>query len=202
MADRALTLVLATANPHKVAEIRAILADAGLAIDLRPRPDDVPEVVEDADTLEGNARLKATALAQATGLGALADDTGLEVDSLDGAPGVDSACFAGGDHDSGANIARVLDDLVGVSPSARTARFRTVAMVRWPDGREVTALGTVEGTITEAPEGDGGFGYDSIFRPDEAPSRTFAQMSPTEKDALSHRGRALRELASRLVPAP
>ncbi len=192
-------LVLATANPHKTTEIRSILAIAGVAVELVPRPTDVPEVVEDAGTLEGNARLKAVALAEATGLPALADDTGLEVDSLGGAPGVDSAYYGGGDHDAAANVARVLDEMARVRRASRTARFRTVALVRWPDGRELAAVGTVEGTIGHAPLGDGGFGYDPIFLPAGGGGRTLAQLSPAEKDALSHRGRALRALVALLV---
>ena len=198
-ADGTLTLVLATANPHKVTEIRSVLATAGAPVALIPRPEDVPEVVEDADTLEGNARLKAVALAEATGRPALADDTGMEVDALGGAPGVQSAYYGGGDHDSEANVARVLGEMAAARRNARTARFRTVALVRWPDGTEVAATGTVEGTIAEAPAGDGGFGYDPIFRPAGGGGRTFAQMGPEEKDAISHRGRALRALAARLV---
>lgn len=201
MSDEPLTLVLATANPHKVSEIRAILAAAGVPIDLRPRPGEVPEVVEDADTLEGNARLKAVALAEATGLPALADDTGLEVDALGGEPGVQSAYYGGGDHDAAANVARVLTELATRPEAPRTARFRTVALVRWPDGREVSATGTVAGTITTAPDGEAGFGYDPVFRPDEAPERTFAQMDPAAKDAISHRGRAMRALAELLAGA-
>ncbi|MGI8939281.1 MAG: RdgB/HAM1 family non-canonical purine NTP pyrophosphatase [Iamia sp.] len=199
MSDAPPSLVLATANPHKVTEIRAILAAAGVDIDLRPRPDEVPDVIEDADTLEGNARLKAVALSDATGLAALAEDTGLEVDALGGEPGVQSAYYGGGDHDAAANVARVLTELADAPDAARTARFRTVALVRWPDGRELAATGTVEGTITEAPAGEGGFGYDPIFRPDEAPELTFAQMDPEAKDAISHRGRAMRALAEQLV---
>ncbi|HXH58940.1 non-canonical purine NTP pyrophosphatase [Iamia sp.] len=194
-----LRLVLATANPHKATEIRAILRAAGAAGELVARPESVPEVVEDADTLEGNARLKAAALAAATGLPALADDTGLEVDALGGAPGVQSAYYGGGDHDSAANVARVLDEMARTRRASRTARFRTAALIRWPDGRELCALGTVEGVIAPAPEGDGGFGYDPIFRPAGGAGRTFALMGAAEKDALSHRGRALRALAVLLV---
>jgi XTP/dITP diphosphohydrolase len=194
-----LRLVLATANPHKAGEIRSILAAAGVEVELVDRPADVPDVVEDADTLEGNARLKAVALAEATGLPALADDTGLEIDALGGDPGVRSARYAGEDGDAARNVAKVLGLMAEARRASRTARFRTVAMVRWPDGREVSALGTVEGTIAEAPEGDGGFGYDPIFRPAGGGGRTMAQLAPAEKDALSHRGRALRALAARLA---
>ncbi|WCO68754.1 RdgB/HAM1 family non-canonical purine NTP pyrophosphatase [Iamia majanohamensis] len=198
MADHPLTLVLATANAHKVGEIRSILASGDLAVDLRPRPVEVPEVVEDAGTLEGNARLKAVALAEATGRPALADDTGLEVDVLDGAPGVESAYYGGGDHDSEANVARLLRELDGVAPTARTARFRTVVLVRWPDGREVAAEGVLDGVVVDAPRGEHGFGYDPVFAPVDGAGRTLAELAPDEKDALSHRGRALRALADRL----
>lgn len=193
-------LVLATANRHKAEEIRAILAEAEVAIELVARPDDVPDVVEDADTLEGNARLKAVALCQATGLAALADDSGLEVDALGGAPGVHSARYAGEGHDAAANVAKVLTGLEGVPPVERTARFRCVMLVRTPGGAEISAEGVVEGVIAGAPEGGGGFGYDPIFRPVAGDGRTFAQMSGSDKDALSHRGRALRTLAARLPP--
>lgn len=194
-----LRLVLATANPHKAVEIRAILEAAGVAVDLVPRPDDVPDVVEDAPDLEGNARLKAEALAAATGLPALADDTGLEVDALGGRPGVRSARYAGEDGDDAANVAKLLDELADVPSSARTARFRTVAMVRWPDGREVAATGVVEGVIAGAPAGGGGFGYDPVFVPTEGDGRSFAEMGAAAKDAISHRGRAVRALAALLA---
>ncbi|HEX7131073.1 MAG TPA: RdgB/HAM1 family non-canonical purine NTP pyrophosphatase [Iamia sp.] len=192
-------LVLATANPHKTTEIRSILATAGVAVELVPRPDDVPDVVEDAPDLEGNARLKAAALAAATGLPALSDDTGLEVDALDGRPGVRSARYAGEDGDAAANVAKLLDELAAVPSAGRTARFRTVAMVRWPDGRELAAEGVVEGVIAPAPRGDGGFGYDPVFLAEEGRGLSFAEMDAAAKDAISHRGRALRALAALLA---
>lgn len=192
-------LVLATANPHKVDEIRSILATAGVPVELLPRPDDVPDVVEDAPDLEGNARLKAVALATATGLPAVADDTGLEVDALDGRPGVRSARYAGEDGDAAANVAKLLGELADVPPARRTARFRTVALVRWPDGREVAATGAVEGVIADAPRGAGGFGYDPVFLADEGEGLSFAEMEGAAKDAISHRGRAFRALAALLV---
>lgn len=193
-----LRLVLATANPHKTTEIRAILDAAGVPVELVPRPDDVPDVVEDAPDLEGNARLKAAALAAATGLPALSDDTGLEVDALDGRPGVRSARYAGEDGDAAANVAKLLGELATVPAEDRTARFRTVVMVRWPDGREVTAEGAVDGVIADAPRGAGGFGYDPVFLADEGGGRSFAEMDAAAKDAISHRGRALRALAALL----
>lgn len=192
-------LVLATANPHKATEIRSILETAGVPVELLPRPVDVPDVEEDAPDLEGNARLKAAALAAATGLPALSDDTGLEVDALDGRPGVRSARYAGEDGDAAANVAKLLGELAAVAPEARTARFRTVVMVRWPDGREVAAEGVVAGVIADAPRGAGGFGYDPVFLADEGDGLSFAELDAAAKDAISHRGRALRALAALLV---
>ncbi len=190
-------LVLATANRDKVAEIAVILGDG---IGLSPRPDSVSDVVEDAVTLEGNARLKAVAIVEATGEPAVADDTGLEVDALDGAPGVHSARFAGDGATYADNVAKMLEDLAGrPDPSERTARFRTVALVRFPDGREVMAEGVVEGTMATEARGDAGFGYDPLFLPTEGDGRTFAEMTPDEKHAVSHRGRAFRALRDALT---
>jgi XTP/dITP diphosphohydrolase len=189
------TLVVASANAHKVAEIMALLPGH----DLRPRPADLPDVVEDGVTLEDNARLKAVAVCEATGTAAVADDTGLEVDALGGAPGVHSARYAGPDQDAVANTAKLLAALDGVAD--RRARFRTIALVRFPDGTELVAEGTVEGRIAETPRGEVGFGYDPVFVPDEDPDgRTFAEMTPEEKHAVSHRGRAFRALATLLRP--
>jgi XTP/dITP diphosphohydrolase len=191
-------LVLATANPDKAAEIHAVLLDAGLDVELVPRPADVPEVDETGATLEENARLKAVALCEATGLPAVADDTGLAVDALDGAPGVYSARYAGEDATYADNVEKLLSALAGVEASARTARFSTVALAHWPDGREVAAIGEVEGTIAGEARGAAGFGYDPLFVPDEGDGRTFAQMSADEKHRVSHRGRAFRTLADGL----
>ena len=191
-------LVLATANPDKAAEIRAVLLDAGLDVELVPRPADVPEVDETGSTLEDNARLKAVALCEATGLPAVADDTGLEVDALDGAPGVYSARYAGEDATYADNVEKLLGALAGVGASARTARFSTVALAHWPDGREVAAIGEVEGTIASEARGTAGFGYDPLFVPIEGDGRTFAEMSADEKHRVSHRGRAFRTLADGL----
>jgi XTP/dITP diphosphohydrolase len=193
-----LKLVLATANPDKAREIAEVLHAAGPAVELLPRPTDVPEVDETGDTLEDNARLKAEALCAATRLPALADDTGLEVDALGGAPGVRSARFAGDDATYADNVAALLSALHGVPAAERTARFATVAVARFPDGREIAAIGTVEGTIAAAARGDGGFGYDPVFVPDEGDGRSFAEMSTAEKHAVSHRGRAFRTLADGL----
>ncbi len=189
-------LVLASANPDKVAEIAAILGDG---VDLRPRPAELADVVEDADTLEGNARLKAVAVCEAAGQGAVADDTGLEVDALGGAPGVHTARFAGEDATYVDNVAKMLTDLAGVAEGERGARFRTVALVRFPDGSEVVAEGVVEGTISPEARGERGFGYDPVFIPADGDGRTFAQMTADEKHAVSHRGRAFRALADLLA---
>jgi XTP/dITP diphosphohydrolase len=192
-------VVCASANPDKVAEIAAVLA--GLGIDLAPRPDTVGDVVEDAATLEGNARLKAVAICEATGLAALADDTGLEVDALDGAPGVRSARYAGDTATASDNTAKLLAELDragAAEPAQRRARFRTVVLLRRPDGSEIVTEGVIEGHIARAPVGDRGFGYDPVFVPDDGDGRTFAEMGADEKNAMSHRGRALRAFAAAL----
>ena len=188
------TLVCASANPDKVAEIAAILGDA---VELLPRPAEVPDVVEDADTLEGNARLKATAICAATGLAAVADDTGLEVLALDGAPGVFAARYAGEGCSYADNRHKLLRELGDTAD--RRARFRTVALVRWPDGPELAVDGVCPGTISDAERGPRGFGYDAVFVPDEGDGRTFAEMSDAEKNAVSHRGRAFRNLLAALL---
>ena len=188
-------LVLASANPDKVAEITEVL---GGLVDLDPRPEGLPDVLEDGHTLEANARLKALAVCEATGRAAVADDTGLEVDALDGAPGVHSARFAGDDASYTDNLDRLLTELDGIPDGRRTARFKTVALVRYPDGQEVKATGTVEGTIVGRPSGVGGFGYDPVFVPVEGDGRTFAEMGD-EKHSLSHRGRAFRTLVRHLA---
>jgi len=187
-----LKLVLATANPDKAREI----GDALLGFDLVPRPDDVAEVDETADTLEGNARLKAEALRDATGEAAVADDTGLEVEALDGRPGVYSSRFSGPHATYADNVAKLLAELDGVDN--RRARFRTLALVAFPDGREVLADGVVEGHIAPEPRGSDGFGYDPVFIPDDGDGRTFAEMTLAEKQKVSHRGRAFRALAELL----
>jgi len=186
---------LATANPDKARELAGLLE----GFDVVLRPADLPDVVEDADTLEGNARLKAIAVAGATGELAVADDTGLEVDALGGRPGVHAARYAGPGATYADNVAKLLAELAGVPAQGRTARFRTVALARFPDGREIVAEGWVEGTIAEAPAGDDGFGYDPVFVPTGGDGRTFAQMTRDEKAAVSHRGRALRALAAQLM---
>jgi XTP/dITP diphosphohydrolase len=191
--------VLATANPDKAAEIVAVLRDAGAPAELTPRPPDVAEVEETGATLEENARLKAAALCAATGLPAIADDTGLEVDAIEGAPGVYAARYAGPDATYADNVTKLLRELEGVYPALRTARFATVAITCWPDGREIAVRGEVEGVIAATPQGENGFGYDPVFVPTEGDGRTFAQMSAAEKHAVSHRGRAFTALAEALT---
>lgn len=185
--------VLATANPHKTAEIAAILGDR---LELIARPDDVEDVDETAETLEGNARLKAAALVAVTGIAAIADDTGLEVDALDGAPGVRSSRFAGESATYADNVALLLKEMAGIAE--RGARFRTVALALFPDGTEVMAEGLMSGEIATEARGENGFGYDPVFVPDEGDGRTFAEMSTEEKNLVSHRGRAFRALAHML----
>ena len=190
------TFVLATANPDKAAEIRDILSPLGLT--LRERPREVPDVVEDGDTLEDNALLKARALCDATGVAAIADDTGLFVDALGGAPGVHSARYAGLSATYGENVDKLLTEMASVPAQLRTARFRTVAAVSYPDGSWFVVDGELEGVIAVAPRGEGGFGYDPVFVADGAHGRTLAELTPAEKHALSHRGNALRALAEAL----
>mgnify|MGYP001298370354 FL=1 len=183
-------LVVASANPDKVKEISSVLD--GL-VTLIPRPDHVPDVVEDGDTLEDNARLKAQAILKATGIAALSDDTGLSVDALGGEPGVHSARYSGENATYEENVEKLLQNLAGVPPRLRTARFKTVAMVCYPDGSEIIATGVVEGMISESRKGDEGFGYDPVFVPYEGDGSSFAEMGE-EKHSFSHRGRALRNL--------
>ncbi|MGA0272165.1 MAG: RdgB/HAM1 family non-canonical purine NTP pyrophosphatase [Ilumatobacteraceae bacterium] len=188
-------LVCASANPDKVVEIAALLDGVAL---LLPRPSEVPDVVEDADTLVGNARLKAAAICAATGRAAVADDTGLEVDALGGAPGVFAARYAGEGVTYADNRAKLLAELAGVAEPDRTARFTTVAMVVRPDGSETVVEGVCEGLIALVERGARGFGYDAVFIPVDGDGRTFAEMSDAEKNAISHRGRAFVALAAAL----
>lgn len=190
-------LVSATANQGKVAEIAGLLPDGWT---LLPRPASVGDVVEDAGTLVGNARLKARAILAATGKPAVADDTGLEVAALDGAPGVDTALYAGVGCSDADNRRKLLGALSGVSD--RSARFVTVVLVAWPDGSETIVEGVCSGRIAEAERGDRGFGFDPLFAPDHGDGRTFAEMTAEEKNAVSHRGRAFRALAAELTKSP
>lgn len=204
MSGGELKLVLASANPDKAAEISAILSSVPNLLIL-PRPSAVPEVEETGDTLLENARLKARALCDATGMPAVSDDTGLEVEALGGAPGVYSARYSGPNASYRDNVAKLLDELAKVgadSPDRRRATFRCVALVAYPDGGEVWEQGNVDGAISARPAGEAGFGYDPIFAPDGFDGRTFAQMTSEEKHRISHRGRAFRALADRLSGPP
>jgi XTP/dITP diphosphohydrolase len=189
------TFVLATANPDKAQEIAEVLAEAAPGLELVSRPPEVADVDEVGETLEDNARMKAIALSAATDMPVVADDTGLHVDALDGAPGVHSARYAGEHATYADNVAKLLDALDALPLERRGARFATVAVARWPDGLEVAALGEIEGVITTMARGEGGFGYDPVFVPLEGDGRTFGEMTADEKHALSHRARAFRTLA-------
>ncbi|MGC0418095.1 non-canonical purine NTP pyrophosphatase [Embleya sp. AB8] len=191
-----LRAVLATANPDKAAEILGLLGDE---LDLVPRPRWLADTLEDGDTVEANAYLKAVAVAKATGLPAVADDTVLEVDALGGAPGLCSARYAGPDAGYAQNTAKLLAELTGVPAGRRSARVRTVALLGYPDGRRVVGEAVVPGVITERPRGAGGFGYDAVFVPSEGDGRTLAEMSAGEKARIFCRGRAFRALVGRLA---
>lgn len=182
-------LVIASRNPGKLREIEEILGPLGVAGEV-VRGLDWGDVEETGETLEENALLKARAVCEATGLPALADDTGLEVEALGGAPGVRTARFAGPGASAADYTARMLEAMDNAS--TRGARFRTVAALVFPDGAEVVAEGSLHGAIAESARGAEGFGYDPVF---EVDGRTLAEMSPEEKNELSHRARAVRALA-------
>ena len=182
-------VVLATGNAHKVAEVGAILG-AGWRVEAED-----PDVEETGATFEDNALLKAEAVAGRTGVLAIADDSGIEIDALDGRPGVHSARWT---HE-GDWIPRVLRELEGVGASDRGARYVAAAAAVWPDGRREVVRGIVEGAVATEPRGTGGFGYDPIFVPAEGDGRTFGEMTDDEKHSLSHRGRAFRTLAALLT---
>lgn len=191
------TFVLATANPHKTEEIRAVLGDLGVT--LLARPDDVPDVEESESTLQGNALLKARALVEATGVAAIADDTGLFVEALGGRPGVLSARYAREGATYEENVAKLLEELAGVAAPERAAAFRTVIAVAYPSGESLWVEGVLEGRIAVAGRGANGFGYDPVFEPNDGAGRTLAEFSTDEKNATSHRARALRALAAALA---
>ena len=189
-------VVVASKNPDKIREVEAVLAAMEHPWEI-VRDLDWPDVEETEDTLEGNALLKATVVSRATGLPALADDTGLEVDALDGRPGVFSARFAGPEASYEGNVDRLLSEMHGVED--RTARFRTAVAFVIPGADPVVVEGVVEGSITTERRGDGGFGYDSVFLVGD---RTYGEMSDAEKNEISHRARALRALADALEGHP
>jgi XTP/dITP diphosphohydrolase len=187
-------LVFATRNRGKLTELRQLLADLEGEVTIASALDlDLPDVVEDRDTFAGNASKKALEVSRATGLPALADDSGLEVDALGGAPGVRSARYAGEGAGDQANLDKLLAALAGVPPERRTARFRCAAVLVDPEGGEWNAEAAWEGRVLDAPRGTGGFGYDPVFLPDGW-DRTSAEVDQATKDAASHRGKAFRAL--------
>ena len=193
-------IVCASANPHKVEELARLLPSW---VDLVARPSDIGDIDEDAPTLEGNAIIKAVEIANHASEWAIADDTGLEVEALNGAPGVRSARFAGEHATDAENRALLLAKLEGAQN--RSARFRTVVALVSSKGDIHFVGGECAGTIAESERGDSGFGYDSLFVPTDGDGRTFAEMSGSEKDAVSHRGRALAqvpELLARIFGLP
>jgi XTP/dITP diphosphohydrolase len=195
-----LTLVMASANPHKVGQINDLLASLLPGTVVLVRPESVGDVVEDAGSLIGNARLKAQTIATATQMLAVADDTGLFVEALDGAPGVETAYYAGPANNADANMAKLLAELQRVgatAPSQRRAHFRTVALVCDPNGSEVVGEGVIHGTICLERRGSQGFGYDPLFLPD-GDTETLAEMDYERKQGLSHRYRAFAALAEQL----
>lgn len=192
-------VVLATRNEHKVVEVRRILVDAALDVDLVGLDafPDAPEVAETGLTFEENALLKARSIAHATKLPAIADDSGLAVDVLGGMPGIFSARWAGRHGDDVANLQLLLAQLSDVPDDDRAAAFVCAAALVTPGGTEDVVRGELRGCIVTAPRGSNGFGYDPIFLPDDE-TRTTAEMTPAEKDAISHRGVAFRALAATL----
>ncbi len=185
------TLVLATANPDKVKELQDVL---GGAYDLRPRPTDLADTFEDGDTLEYNATKKAREVSDFTGLPALADDSGLFVDFLGGAPGVYSARYAGENVTYDDNVTKMLQELDGVEQTQRGAQFRTTICYLEPGKEPVLVTGEMQGYISTERTGENGFGYDPIFVPVEGDGRSYAEMSHTEKNAMSHRTKAVQAL--------
>ena len=196
------TLAIASRNLHKLREIGRI-CDAWpvewVTVENRD-PASFPDVDEPHDTYFENAFAKARRVAAALDLPAIADDSGIEVDALGGAPGPRSARYAGDEANDKANLQAVIRAIAGVPPSGRTARYRCVAAIAWPDGREMHAEGVCEGTLARKPRGARGFGYDPIFVP-AGWDRTMAELTGEEKDRISHRGRAFRALGGLLAPA-
>jgi len=189
-----LTAVLATRNDHKVAEVTRILQGEGVDIELVPLPDNAPDVAETETTFAGNALLKARSAMLATGMPAIADDSGLCVDALHGMPGILSARWAGRHGDDAVNLDLVLAQMSEVPDLRRGAQFVCAAAYVDSVGAEHVVEGVLEGSLTREPHGTGGFGYDPIFRP-LGYALTTAELRPHEKDAISHRGQALRLLA-------
>jgi XTP/dITP diphosphohydrolase len=202
MAAEKRRVVVATGNAGKLVEIRAAFASPDFefvtAADLGAEPLDVAET---GDTFTDNAYLKADAYRKRFGLAALADDSGLVVDALGGRPGVRSSRFAGDRASDLDNTRKLLEELDGFGPEMRAARFQCVVVLVDEQGEPVSACGTCEGQIAFAPRGNGGFGYDPVFLPEEAAGQTMAELTLAEKNAISHRGKALRALAEVLAEA-
>jgi len=195
-----ITVVVATNNSGKLAEIRATLDFEGWRfVSAGELDEEWPSPEEDGDTFEANARIKARAAWERFGLPALADDSGLEVDALDGEPGVHSSRYSGPCATDAENNARLLLALADVPAEARTARFHCTMVLLGADGTETVANGVCEGSIAFEPVGDSGFGYDPLFQPDATPGRRMAELSVTEKNAISHRGAALADLRAKLI---
>ena len=190
--------VIATHNAHKLIELQRILEPLGIeAVTDRDLGIELPEVEETGTTFAENAYLKAASACEVTGLPAIADDSGLSVDALNGAPGVYSARYAGGHGDDAANNALLLKNLAHLPEEARTARFVCCIALVYPDGRELTVRGETQGLIIDEARGEGGFGYDPYFY--YAPfGETFSELSAAEKNAISHRGKAIAKLAETL----
>ncbi len=193
------TVVIASNNAHKIDEIRAALDFEGWEFASLKEAGVASDPEENAETFEGNARIKARAAHEVSGRSVLADDSGLEVDALQGEPGVRSARYAGVHGDDAANNRKLLEKLAGIPDAERTARFVCALVFVDEDGTELTARGTVEGRIGYEEKGTEGFGYDPLFLPDDfGGSRTFAEVSQSEKTAISHRGRALNDLKAQI----
>lgn len=185
---------IASRNPGKIREIRQIFTGVEWLSEDPANP--WPEVEETGNTYLENALMKALAIATHAGVPVLADDSGIEVDALDGGPGVRSARFAGPNATDEENLQLLIDSIA--STDVRSARYRCVAVAGWPDGREVHAEATCEGMLVTERRGSGGFGYDPVFVPVEGDGRTMAELTPDEKDAISHRGRSFRALKEEL----
>jgi XTP/dITP diphosphohydrolase len=192
-------VAIASRNPGKIREILAICRDWPVAwTTADDDPDAWPDVQETGEGYLDNALLKARAVAESLGLPGLADDSGIEVDALGGAPGPRSARFAGPDATDEANLRKLIDAMLSTPEAHRTARYRCVAVLATPGGNPAHAEATCEGTLVTDPRGSGGFGYDPIFVP-RGETRTMAELTPEEKDAISHRGKAFRALRDKLV---
>ncbi len=190
-------VVLATRNRGKISELQTLLRDLGVKVISMDEAGEVPEIIEDGTTFRENAMKKALVVSRATGLTAIADDSGLEVNALDGRPGVFSARYSGEGATDRKNYLKLLDEMQDVPDDKRTARFRCVMVACRPDGECISSDGSCKGRIIKEPRGTQGFGYDPVFVPEED-SRTMAELTKKEKNRISHRGRALRILKAEL----